>query len=87
VSRLVHIIDFWGFYTSNPIEIIGLQGMTIFGGILGAALGAWLYCRLRGVPFAPLADLAVLGIILAQAIGRIGCIINGDSSGEPTSLP
>ena len=86
-ARLVHIIDFWGFYTSNPSEMIGLQGMAIFGGILGAALGAWIYCRVRGVSFAPLFDLAAPGIILGQAVGRIGCTINGDASGTPTSLP
>jgi len=86
-ARLVHIIDFWDFYSSHPGEMLSLGGLGIFGGILGAALGAWIYCRLRGVPFAPLVDLAVPGVILAQAIGRIGCTINGDSSGEMTSLP
>ncbi len=86
-ARLVHIIDFWGYYTSHPGEMLSLEGLGIFGGILGAALGAWIYCRLRGVPFAPLIDLAIPGVILAQAIGRIGCTINGDSSGELTSLP
>ena len=85
-ARLVHVIDFWDYYSSQPGEILGLEGLGIFGGVLGAALGAWVYCRLRGVPFAPLVDLAVPGVVLAQAIGRIGCTINGDSSGEPTSL-
>ena len=87
VSRLVHVIDFWDQYTSDPASIIGLEGLTIFGGILGAALGSWIYCRMRGVPFAPLVDMAVPGIILAQTVGRIGCTINGCCGGEPTSLP
>jgi len=87
VSRLVHIIDMPDYYASHPAEVIGLEGLTIFGGILGAALGSWIYCRLRGVSFAPLIDMAVPGIILAQAVGRIGCTINGCCGGEPTSLP
>jgi phosphatidylglycerol:prolipoprotein diacylglycerol transferase len=87
VSRLVHVIDFWDQYTSHPEDIIGLEGLTIFGGILGAALGSWIYCRLRGVSFAPLVDMAVPGVILAQAIGRIGCTINGCCGGKPTSVP
>ena len=87
VSRLVHVIDDLDYYTSHPASIIGLEGLTIFGGILGAALGAWIYCRMRGVPFAPLVDMAVPGVILAQAVGRIDYTINGCCGGEPTSLP
>jgi phosphatidylglycerol:prolipoprotein diacylglycerol transferase len=50
-------------------------------------LGSWIYCRLRRLPFASLADLGAPGIILAQAIGRVGCIINGCCYGKETSLP
>ena len=39
VSRLVHVVDDLDYYTSHPASIIGLEGLTIFGGILGAALG------------------------------------------------
>jgi phosphatidylglycerol:prolipoprotein diacylglycerol transferase len=34
-----------------------------------------------------MADLAAPAIILGQAIGRIGCLINGDALGAPTNLP
>ncbi len=87
VSRLLHIIDKWQYYVSHPGELVGFEGLTIFGAILGAILGVWIYCRLRRVPFAPLADLGAPGIILAQAVGRIGCIINGCCHGIATSLP
>jgi phosphatidylglycerol:prolipoprotein diacylglycerol transferase len=87
VSRLVHVIDKYDYYFSNPREIIGFEGLTIYGAILGGLLGAWIYCRIRRVSFAHLADLAAPGIILAQAIGRVGCIINGCCSGKETSLP
>ncbi len=87
VSRLLHVLDNLGYYTSNPGQIIGLEGMTIFGAILGGVLGLWIYTRLHRVPFSPLADLIAPGIILAQAVGRIGCIINGCCYGKPTSLP
>ena len=87
VSRLIHVIDRWDRYVSDPRAILGFEGLTIFGAILGGLLGAWIYCRLRKLSFAPLADLAAPGIILAQAIGRAGCTINGCCCGEPTSLP
>ncbi len=87
VSRLVHVIDKYDYYIDHPREIFGFEGLTIFGAILGGLLGAWIYCRLRRISLAPLVDLAAPGIILAQAIGRVGCIINGCCCGEPTSLP
>jgi phosphatidylglycerol:prolipoprotein diacylglycerol transferase len=86
-SRLVHVIDRFGYYTDNPGEIFGFEGLTIFGAILGGLLGAWVYCRLRRVQFGPLADLSAPGVILAQAIGRVGCVINGCCCGKETSLP
>jgi phosphatidylglycerol:prolipoprotein diacylglycerol transferase len=86
-SRLVHVIDRFGYYTDNPGEIFGFEGLTIFGAILGGLLGAWIYCRLRRVQFGPLADLTAPGVILVQAIGRVGCVINGCCCGKETSLP
>lgn len=86
-ARLVHVIDKFGYYWDNPGEIFGFAGLTIFGAILGGLLGAWIYCRRRRIQFGPLADLAAPGIILAQAIGRVGCIFNGCCCGKPTDLP
>lgn len=55
--------------------------------MLGAALGIWIYSRFSKISFAHLADVVAPGIILAQAIGRVGCTILGDDYGYPTSLP
>ena len=87
VSRLIHVIDRFDYYVDNPGRILGLEGLTIYGAILGGLLGSWIYCRIRRGSFAPLADLGAPGILLAQAIGRVGCIINGCCYGEPTTLP
>ena len=85
VSRLIHVIDKYDYYIDNPSELFGFEGLTIFGAILGGLLGTWIYCRIRKVQYAPLADLAAPGVILAQAIGRVGCIINGCCCGKPNS--
>jgi len=87
VSRLVHVIDKIGDFVDDPVSIFGVRGLTIFGAILGGLLGTWIHCKIRKVSFAPLADIGAPGIILAQAIGRVGCTINGCCCGEPTSLP
>lgn len=86
-ARLVHVVDKYSYYADHPGEIFGFAGLTIFGAILGGFLGAWIYCRLRRLPFGLLVDLTAPGIILAQAIGRVGCMFNGCCGGTPTSLP
>ena len=87
ISRLFHIVDQWGYYIQNPGEIIGAGGLTAYGAVLGAALGIWVYSKFSTFRFAYFADVVAPAIILGQAIGRIGCTINGCCYGLPTSLP
>ncbi len=86
-SRLLHVIDLWDYYSQNPGQIIGGAGLSAYGAILGAALGVWVYSQVSKFKFGYLADVAAPAIILAQAIGRVGCTINGCCYGTPTSLP
>jgi phosphatidylglycerol:prolipoprotein diacylglycerol transferase len=86
-ARLLHVIDNWSYYIHNPGRIIGGAGLSIWGAVLGAALGIWIYSRISKRSFGYLADMLAPGIILAQAIGRVGCTIIGDDLGTPTSLP
>ena len=87
VSRLLHVIDRWSYYSHNLGEIIGGSGLTIYGAVLGTALGIWIYSKFAKVRFGYLADVIAPGIILAQAIGRVGCTINGCCYGTETTLP
>jgi phosphatidylglycerol---prolipoprotein diacylglyceryl transferase len=86
-ARLLHVIDKWSFYMHNPGRIIGGDGLTIWGAVLGAALGIWIYNKVTKRSFAYMADMLAPGIILAQAIGRVGCTILGDDIGKATGLP
>ena len=86
-ARLLHVIDRWDYYMSHPGQIIGGEGLTIYGAVLGAALGVWIYSRFSRFNFAYMADLIAPGIVLAQAIGRVGCTINGCCYGTATTLP
>jgi phosphatidylglycerol:prolipoprotein diacylglycerol transferase len=86
-SRLLHVIDRWDLYKDNLGQIIGGEGLTIYGAVLGAALAIWIYSRFSNFKFAYAADVIAPGIILAQAIGRVGCTINGCCYGTATSLP
>ena len=86
-SRLLHVLDNWGYYRQFPGEIIGTMGLTIWGAVLGAAIGIWVYSRFSRFRFGYLADMIAPAILLAQVIGRVGCTLNGCCYGEPTSLP
>ncbi len=88
-ARLVHVIDRWGYYSSNPGQIINISegGVAIWGGILGGTLGALIYARIRRINIARYADIIAPGVILAQAVGRIGDIINGEHISKATNLP
>ncbi len=86
-SRLLHVIDRWDYYSQHMGQIIGGGGLTVYGAVLGAALGIWIYSRFSKLNFGYFADLIAPGIILAQAAGRVGCTINGCCYGIETSLP
>jgi phosphatidylglycerol:prolipoprotein diacylglycerol transferase len=62
----------------NPGDILSGEGLTIWGAVLGAAIGVWIYSKFnRTFRFTLLADLIAPGIILSQAVGRVGCTFNG----------
>lgn len=87
VSRLVHVIDKWDYYMAHPGRIIGFEGLTIYGAVIGALLAVLIYAWVKKLSFWQLGDVAAPGAILGQAIGRIGCTINGCCYGKFTSLP
>ena len=86
-ARLLHVIDGWDYYSQNLGQIIGGGGLTAYGGVLGTALGIWVYSKFSKFQFGYFADVAAPGIILSQAVGRVGCTINGCCYGIETSLP
>ena len=74
-------------YLQNPALIVGGEGLSAYGAILGASLGIWVYFKIAKVKIGYAFDLLAPAIIFAQAIGRFGCLFNGCCYGTPTSLP
>ena len=88
-ARLFHIIDDLGRYVSEPARILDFQsgGLAIYGAVIGGFIGVAIGCRVYGLPFLRVIDAVAPGLVLAQAIGRFGCIVNGDAWGAPTDSP
>lgn len=86
-ARLIHVFDEWSHFVDNPGDIIGGEGMGVFGAILGGTLAGVLYARIKEIPIGKLCDVCAFGLILAQAVGRIGCFLNGCCYGTATDLP
>jgi phosphatidylglycerol:prolipoprotein diacylglycerol transferase len=87
-ARLVHVIDRWDFYGDNPGEIIAIWsgGIALYGAILGGFVGGSIYARLHGYPIGRLADTTAPALLIAQTIGRIGDIINGEHISKATDF-
>ena len=89
-ARLFHVLDHWSHeYAADPIRALYIWegGLAIWGALFGGLIaGAWIAWR-RGWSLPKLLDAAAPGLVLAQAIGRIACVITGDAMGKSTSGP
>lgn len=89
-ARLFHVIDHWpDEFAANPIRIFSIWegGLAIWGGVLGGLIAAVILARIKHWKIPRLLDAFVPGVVLAQAIGRIACIITGDAIGKATDGP
>lgn len=91
-GRLYHVVtDYWRYFgpDRNPWDALKIWdgGLGIWGAIALGAVGAWIGCRRRGIGLAVFADAVAPGIVLAQAIGRVGNYFNQEIYGRATSLP
>lgn len=76
-------------YLNDPAQIIFINqgGLNILGGAVLAAVVAWYYAKRRQIDFWLLADAIGPGVLIGQAIGRLGNYINQELYGQPTSMP
>lgn len=78
-----------GDYLAHPIKIVQIWngGIHIYGAFLLGGLALLLYLKIRKLPFLLYFDAIGLGLLIGQAIGRIGNFINQELYGPPTTLP
>ncbi|HQX63025.1 MAG TPA: prolipoprotein diacylglyceryl transferase [Thermomicrobiales bacterium] len=88
-ARVFFLIDHAGYFVDHPGEAIKINegGLAIWGAVIGGFIAVAALCWARKYPFRKVIDAIAPGLIVAQAVGRIGCAINGDAWGAPTSWP
>jgi len=92
-GRLYHVITDWRTYFGDDgAGLLGAfriwdGGLGIWGAVALGGVGAWIGCRYKGIPLPAFGDAIAPGIILAQAIGRVGNYFNQELYGRPTTLP
>ena len=85
-ARLYYVIWEWGYYSKYPSEIIAVWhgGMAIYGGIIGALIAVAVYGRVKRGSIPGMFDVAALGLLIGQCLGRWGNFINGEAHGTLT---
>lgn len=88
-ARLFYVVGRWEQFSGAPLKAIVLQsgGLVWYGGLLGGALACLLVIWRRRLLASVVADAVAPALALGHAIGRIGCLLNGDDYGRATNLP
>ncbi len=92
-GRLYHLATDWRTYFGEGGAGLGAAwriwdgGLGIWGAVALGGVGAWIACRRRGIPLPAFGDAIAPGIVLAQAIGRLGNYFNQELFGRETTMP
>lgn len=78
-AKIFHNLENWNELVKDPIgSLLSFSGLTFYGGLICAAVAIGLYARKHNISFWHLGDAVSPGLMLAYALGRIGCQVAGD---------
>ncbi len=85
-ARLYYVAFEWEYYAAHPSEIIAIWngGLAIYGGVIGALIAVCICGKIYKLNIAPMFDIAGLGLLIGQLIGRWGNFMNGEAHGGIT---
>src|SRR4029077_523384 len=87
-ARALFVVDRWNTPgLTNALDVFRLNegGISIYGAMIGGLLGGLIYGLFRKLPVLRGLDVAIIGLLLGMAIGRIGDIINGEHFAKVSS--
>lgn len=85
-ARLYYVIFEWDYYGQHLKEIFDIRGggLAIYGGIIGAVIVLFIFCKIKKLKILKMADTIVFGLIVGQIIGRWGNFFNREAYGTFT---
>lgn len=88
-ARAYYVIFNWDYYSANTSHIMNISegGLAIYGGIIGALLVAFIVCKIRKFNVLDIFDIAAVGFLIGQGVGRWGNFTNQEAFGTNTTLP
>ena len=92
-AKLFYAATYWDQFGPDFLSRAGYvlrtfqYGFVFYGGLIGGILTAWWYARRHRLPGWPTADVLAPGVVLGQAIGRLGCFAAGCCWGKITAVP
>lgn len=88
-ARLYYVLFELDRYLDDPISMLYIWegGIAIYGGIIGAIIGVYVYCKFKKIKVRKFVDVGALGLMIGQAIGRWGNFMNVEAYGGETTLP
>ena len=88
-ARLLYVWENYKLFQGQLGRIFLLTegGISQWGGLFGAMLGAYIWARRAAISYWKVIDAAGAATMIGLAIGRIGDVINGEHHGTPTNLP
>ena len=85
-ARIYYCAFSWAEFADDPISVLYIWngGIAIYGGVLGAVFGMWIFSKWKKVKLATVLDLIMLGFLIGQSIGRWGNFMNREAFGAET---
>lgn len=86
-ARAYYCLFSWNLYKDDPIRVLYIWegGLAIYGGVIGAAIGLFLYTKVKKVKTSAMLDIGGLGLLIGQSIGRWGNFMNREAFGAQTN--
>ena len=85
-ARAYYCAFSWELYKNDPISVLYIWegGIAIYGGVLGAILGMYVFCKVKKISLGATLDLVLMAFLIGQSIGRWGNFFNREAFGAQT---
>lgn len=88
-ARIYYVLFNLDYFIAHPAQILDLRGggLAVYGAVIGGAAAAYIYTRIKKIPFGAVADLVAPGLAFGQALGRWGNFFNQEAYGALVENP